>query len=239
MATYSVKVLGHQQVAEGTMAFRFERPAEFTYKPGQAVDITLVDPATDAKGQHRILSLVSAPYENELIVATRMRDSTFKNALKATAAGDHVQLEGPFGSLILHANRARPAVFVAGGIGITPFMSILQQAAKDFLEQHLYLIYANRRPEDAAFLTELVELGQKNKYFRLVATMTGMHKSSSVWAGDRGRIDAALLKRVASDLLVPIYYAAGPPAMVNGIRQALNSMGVSDDDIRSEDFFGY
>ena len=239
MATYSVSVLGHEQVAEGTMAFRFERPAGFTYKPGQAVDIALMDPATGAKGQHRVLSLVSAPCENELIVATRMRDSPFKNGLKATAAGDNVQLEGPFGSLTLHANRARPAVFVAGGIGITPFMSILRQAAKDCPDQHLFLIYANRRPEDAAFLSELKDLEKENKYFHLVATMTGMHKSTSAWSGDRGRVDEALLKRVAGDLLAPIYYVAGPPAMVNGIRQSLSSMKVSDDDIRSEDFFGY
>ncbi|MHB1587943.1 MAG: ferredoxin--NADP reductase [Acidiferrobacteraceae bacterium] len=240
MATFTVKLLDRQHVAEGTMAFRLERPAGFGYKPGQAVDVTLVEPpVTDATGQHRIFSLVSAPYENDLVVATRMRDSTFKNRLKAMAIGSNVQVEGPFGSLTLHHNRARPALFIAGGIGVTPFMSILRQAAQDRLDQHLLLVYANRRPEDAAFLSELMDLARRNKHFHLVATMTAMHKSASPWDGERGRVDESLLRRVAGELSAPIYYVAGPPAMVEAIRQTVHGIGVSDDDIRSEDFFGY
>lgn len=222
------------------MAFRFEKPAGFRYKPGQAVDITLVDPpATDAKDQHRVFSLVSAPYENDLIIATRMRDSAFKNWLKAAPEGSHVQMEGPFGSLTLHNNRARPAVFIAGGIGITPFVSMLRQATKDRLDQYMLLVYSNRRPEDATFLPELDQMAQQNKHFHLVATMTGMHKAGRPWDGERGHIDGALLTRLVGNLPAPIYYVAGPPAMVQAIRQNVQGIGVSDDDIRSEDFFGY
>jgi len=92
-----------------------------------------------------------------------MRDSAFKRTFKSVRIGAPVQLEGPFGSLTLHNNRARPAVFIAGGIGITPFMSILRQAAKDQLHQRLLLLYSNRRPEDAAFLAELQRLEPLNK----------------------------------------------------------------------------
>lgn len=240
MTAYVVKLLGRQAVAEGTVAFRFERPDGFIFKPGQAVDISLIDsPETDAKGPRRAFSLVSAPYEDELIVATRIRDSAFKRELKTAKVGTRVQLEGPFGSLALHNNRARAAVFIAGGIGITPFMSILRQAANDRLAQNIWLIYSNRRPEDAAFLTELRQLEQQNRNFHLVATMTDTSKSSNSWRGESGHINEALLKRVVSDLSAPIYYVVGPPSMTEAIRQLLNRTGINDDDIRSEDFSGY
>ena len=145
-----------------------------------------------------------------------MRDSAFKRALKSLPIGAMPRLEGPFGSLTLHNNRARPAVFIAGGIGVTPFMSILRQAAKDQLAQDLILLYSNRRPEDAAFLNELQQLEQQNKKFRLIATMTQMDKSSRAWEGETHMIDEDLVKKISKDLSKPIYYVAGPPAMIAG-----------------------
>jgi ferredoxin-NADP reductase len=240
MSTYEVTLKGREEIAEGTMAFHFEKPAGFSFKPGQAIDVILVEPpTTDAQSTRHTFSIVSAPFQDELVVATRMRDSAFKRAFKSLPAGSPAKLEGPFGSLTLHNNRTRPAVFIAGGIGITPFMSILRQAAKDQLPQRLLLLYSNRRPEDAAFLAELKQLEQQNKNFRLVATMTEMSKSSRPWEGETGLINEELVKRVASDLPAPIYYLAGPPAMVEGMRQTLNRASINDDDIRSEEFFGY
>jgi ferredoxin-NADP reductase len=166
------------------MAFHFEKPTGFSFKPGQAIDVVLIDPpTTDPQSARHTFSIVSAPFQGELVVATRMRDSAFKRAFKSVPVGSPAKLEGPFGSLTLHNNRARPAVFIAGGIGITPFMRILRQAAKDQLPQRLLLLYSNRRPEDAAFLAELQQLEQQNKNFRLVATMTEMSKSSRPWEG--------------------------------------------------------
>ena len=168
-----------------------------------------------------------------------MRDSAFKRAFKALPIGSTATLEGPFGSLTLHNNRARSAVFIAGGIGITPFMSILRQAAKDQTPQRLLLLYSNRRPEDAAFLAELQQLELRNQNFRMVATMTEMSKSSRPWEGQTRLIDEDLVKASISGLSAPIYYLAGPPAMVDAVRQTLNRAGVNDDDIRSEEFYGY
>ena len=240
MTAYDTRLERREEVAEGTMAFHFEKPAGFSFKPGQATDVVLVDPPfTDAASARHTFSLVSAPFQDELIVATRMRDSAFKRALKSLPIGSVIKLEGPFGSLTLHNNRARPAVFIAGGIGITPFMSILRQAAKDQLPQDLVLLYSNRRPEDAAFLAELRELEQRNKGFRLIATMTQMNKSSQPWDGETRLVDEALVKKVSAALLAPIYYVAGPPAMIEAVRQTLNRAGIDDDDIRSEEFLGY
>lgn len=240
MTTYKIRLEGREEIAAGTMAFHFEKPTGFSFKPGQAIDVVLIDPpTTDAQSARHTFSIVSAPFESDLVVATRMRDSAFKRAFKSLPIGSPARIEGPSGSLTLHNNRARPAVFIAGGIGITPFMSILRQAAKDQLAQRLLLLYSNRRPEDAAFLAELQQLEQQNKNFRLVATMTEMSKSSRPWEGETGLIDEGLLKRIAGDLSAPIYYLVGPPGMVEAMRQTLNQAGINADDIRSEEFYGY
>jgi ferredoxin-NADP reductase len=240
MTTYDVRLTQTVEIADGTAAFHFTKPAGFNFKPGQAVDLVLIDPASpNAENLRHTFSIVAAPFQEELVLATRMRDSAYKRALRSLPVGAAASIEGPFGSLVLHEDRARPAVFIAGGIGITPFISILRQAAHDRLPQHLRLLYSNRRPEDAAFLEELQQLERQHENFRLVATMTAISKSSRQWDGETVSIDGAFLKRAAGALVAPIYYVAGPPTMVEEMCETLNRMDVDDDDIRSEDFFGY
>src|SRR3989454_9362541 len=89
---------------------------------------------------------------------------------------------------------ARPAVFLAGGIGITPFASMSRQAAHERLARELWLFYSNRRPEDAAFLDELAALPRANPRYRFVGTMTEMGKSSRPWSGGTGVLDRAMLE---------------------------------------------
>ncbi|TCT04870.1 FAD-dependent oxidoreductase [Paralcaligenes ureilyticus] len=240
MTTYDARLKKREEVAAGTMAFHIEKPAGFTFKPGQAIDVILPESVVaDAQNARHTFSIVSSAAQNELTFATRMRDSVFKNALKALPIGTALKIEGPFGSLTLHNNRARSAIFIAGGIGITPFMSILQQAAHDKLPHELILLYANRRPEDSAFLANLQELEQQNAHFRLVCVMSEMAKSSQPWSGETGQIDGKLIQRVVGTLQSPVYYLVGPPAMVEAMRGALNATGVDDDDIRTEEFYGY
>lgn len=240
MTMHEVKLKWREEIAEGTMALYLEKPAGFTFKPGQAIDVVLAHaPHGETNGARHAFSIVSAPHQDELVIATRMRDSAYKREIKSMPIGSPAKIEGPFGSLTLHNNRARPAVFIAGGIGITPFISILRQAAKEQLPQQLLLLYSNRRPEDAAFLTELQQLEQQNKNFTLVATMTEMEKSSQPWQGETGFIDAGMIKRMVGALTAPIYYLVGPPAMVEAMRKTLNDASIDDDDIRSEEFYGY
>lgn len=237
---YTVKLNGREQVAEGTMAFHFEKPAGFDFRAGQAADITLINPPeTDAEGNIRTFSIVSAPFEDRLTFATRMRDSAFKRVLKSTALGTNVRIDGASGSLTLHKNSSKAGVFLAGGIGITPFHSILREAAHDKLPHHLYLFYSNRRPEDAAFLDELEGMQKLNPNVRFVPTMTEMEKSKQKWAGKTGFIDSKMLTGTLPSLQGPIYYIAGPPAMVAAMRQMLISAGADEDDIRTEEFAGY
>ena len=229
----------HRDVAEGTMAFHFERPPGFDFKAGQALELLLPDPANPGKDFGHAFSIVSAPHEDELVIATRMRDSRYKKVLKALAPGASARLDGPFGSLTLHNKRSRAAVFIAGGIGITPFMSIIRHATHEGIAQPIVLLYSNRRPEYAAFLAELQALQESNPDFRLVATMTEMEKSARPWEGDRRLVDAAFVREAVRDLPDPIFYVAGPPAMVEAIRRTLAEAGIDEDDIRSEDFVGY
>lgn len=240
MSAVEVSLKRHETVAEGTLAFHFEKPTDFHFKAGQSVDVTLISPPeTDAEGNTRAFSIVSAPFENDLVVATRMRDTAFKRVLGRLQPGARVQLAGPFGSFTLHNNVARPAAFLAGGIGITPFMSILRQAAHDHLPHRLFLFYSNKRPEDAAFLEELQQLEFKNPNYSIIGTMTEMEHSKRPWQGETGFIRPELLAKSMDNITGSIYYLAGPPAMVSTMREMLNGMGIDDDDIRTEEFAGY
>lgn len=224
-----------REVANGTMEFRFAKPEGFTYEAGQTIDLTLINPPyTDTEGNMRTFTLASAPHEPYLSIVTRMRESAFKRSLKEMEPGTEVSFTGPFGSFLLHENSKRPAVFIAGGIGITPFRSIALDAKERALPHTMVLAYSNRRPEDAAFLDELGSIPA----LTLVPTMTSAEIDES-WEGERGHITGDLLARITPTDTMPVYYIAGPLAMVTALRAVLKEMGVSADDIRFEDFAGY
>ena len=234
------KLVNRHEIAERTMAFHFEKPAGWTFKAGQAIDITLLAPSeTDAEGNTRTFSIASGPHETTLMVATRLRDTAFKRVLKTMPLGTAVKIEGPSGNLILHNDAKKAAVFLAGGIGITPFRSIVFRAAAERLPHRIFLFYSNRRPEDAPFLEELQTLEKENPNYKLIASMTEMEKSQRPWHGETGLINTDMLAKYPKDTVSPIYYIAGPPEMVKGLHAVVNETGVDDDDIRTEDFVGY
>ena len=240
IASYQCKLSNRVEVAEGTMAFYFEKPSRFDFKPGQSADLTLSNPPeTDSEGDTRTFSIASPPFEKHLMFATRMRDTAFKRSLRKAPLGTQVKIDPPMGSFTLHKNSAKAAVFLAGGIGITPFLSIVRQVDHDRLPHKLNLFYSNRRPEDAPFLDVLQKLEKTNPNFQLACTMTEMSKSKKEWKGETGLIDQEMLSRHLTDLQGPIYYIAGPPAMVAGLRKMLVAANIDEDDIRTEDFAGY
>lgn len=226
------------EVATDTMSFFFEKPPGFIFKAGQNADYTLIEPPeTDPEGNTRSFSFTSAPFEPEIEIATRMRDTAFKRTLASMPAGTLLELTAPMGSMTLQNDASRPAVFLAGGIGITPFVSMSRQAAHDKLPHRIHLFYSNRRPQDAPFLRELTDLQNENPNFHLIPTMT--KAGEEVWDGETGYLDGAMLKRYLDNVSTPIYYLAGPPAMTAAMRTMLNGIGVDDDNIRSEEFSGY
>lgn len=239
-ATYMLKLENRFPVAEGTMAFQWEKPADFIFKPGQWIHLTLPElKEFDAKGNERWFSIASAPQEDFLLIATRLRDSTFKQALSHLPLGTEIKLEGPGGNFVLHHNSSRSAVFLAGGIGVTPVRSILLDATERKLPHRIFFFDSNRRPEDAPFLDELETLSGRNPNYTFIPTMTRPETSTRPWSGETGLIDRAMLERHLGEAHDPIYYVVGPPRMVNGLHAMLNEAGIDDDDIRAEDFGGY
>jgi ferredoxin-NADP reductase len=232
--------VSRQLVAERTMSFRFDKPADWSYRAGQSIDMTLLDPPeTDSEGDLRAFTISSAPRENVIQITTRLRDTAFKRVLQQVPLGTEVKVEGPFGDLRLH-NAARPAVLLAGGIGITPFRSILvERIGGGSLPYRVVLFHANRRPEAAAFADELRALERADRNLVFVPTMTAMAGSAQSWDGERGHINAAMFARHLDGVADPIYYIAGPVAMVEGMRAMLVALRVDEDDIRTEEFTGY
>jgi ferredoxin-NADP reductase len=234
------KLLNRIDVAEGTMAFHFEKPQGFDFTAGQSTELTLLEPPeNDAEGNIRTFSIASAPFENYLMFATRMRDTAFKRSLKKVPLGTTVKIDPATGSFTLHKNSAKPAVFLAGGIGITPFLSIVKQAVHDRLPHKLQFFYSSRRPEDAPFLEDLQELEKASPSFQFVGTMTDMWHSGKKWNGENGYVDKEMLSRYLTDLRGPIYYIAGPPAMVTDLKKMLVMSNIDNDDIRTDEFAGY
>ena len=214
-----------EPVAERTLAFYFDKPAGFSHQAGQNALFSL-----PSGTESRTFTIASAPHEHELMIATRMRDSPFKRSLAELPLGSKLKLEGPAGLMVLHDDASRPAVFLAGGIGITPFLAMARDAEARRLGHRITLIYSNRRPQDAAFLAELERMP-----LRMVATMT----EAPEWKGEKRRISRELLAEHVPDLLAPIYYFAGPLRMTMAVQGMLEEIGVREDDMRSEEFYGY
>ena len=239
-STFKSRLVGSWKVADHTMAFCFDRPPGWIFQAGQFVDITLLNPKqTDVQGNVRGFSLASAPYKDTIMVASRMRDTAFKRALAAALPEAEVKIEGPFGDFSLHHDATRPAVMLAGGIGITPFRSMILDATHRKLKHRIILFYFNRRPEDAPFLEELQQFERENPNYRLVGVITQAERSHCRWSGETGRLNLAMLERHLKDVGRPIYYLAGPTPMVEGVREILNGARIDDDDIRTEEFAGY
>jgi len=240
MPKYETALTRSETVAEGTMAFHFAKPAGFKFTAGQSMNVSLIDPPeSDAKGNSRTFSIVSAPHENELVIATRMRDTAFKRVLKGMPPGGRVGLRGPAGMFTLDPADARPAAYLAGGIGITPFVSMLREGAHTRLARDLWLFYSNRRPEDAAFLEELAALPKRHSRCHFVGTMVEMDKSSRPWGGETGLLDRAMLERHLKGLAANVYYVAGPPGLVEAMQKMLVAAGVAEEAIHTDEFFGY
>lgn len=239
-SSYRTRLIARSEVARKTMAFYLERPAGFSFKAVQSIDLMLLNPSeTDSKGNTRAFTIASAPMEEHLMVVTRLRDTAFKRVLSHLPLETRVNMEGPFGRLSLPESVARPLVFLAGGIGITPFRSMLMQAALHHLPHRLVLFYSNRRPEDAPFLRELQDLQLKIPGYTFVGTMTQLENSDCPWAGETGYLDHAMLTRHLQGIRSPLYYIVGPPAMVKDVRAMLEKASVRHVDIRTEEFAGY
>ena len=234
----NIKLLKKQEIAKDTMAFYFEKPQGFEYRAGQFADYTLIDPPkTDEEGNTRGFSFITAPYEENIGAATRIRDTAFKRVLKDLPIGTEVKLDAPYGDFTLHKTDTTPAAFIIGGIGVTPVRSMIAQATHDKTAHKLTLLHSNKTPANAPFAADFERLAKENPNFSYVPVVSD--SSVAQWDGERGHIDADMIKRHISDLNAPIYYLSGPEGMVKAMRQLLVSLDINEDNIRTEEFTGY
>jgi ferredoxin-NADP reductase len=247
-------LVDRQRIARDTMAFWFDtNDASFEFRAGQHADFVFTRPCMGSEsGNSRTFSLASPPRDKRpVMIAMRMRMTAFKCALKAAALGTKFTVSRPRGSFTLHRDITRPAVFLAGGIGITPIRSILQWVTQEHLPHKLYLFYSNREAKDAAFLEEFENMAARNPKFTLIPTATG-HRTLA-WPYEKGHINREMLARYLFGRKGPIYYIAGPSGMVKGpiyyiagpsrmvtaMTELLNASGVSNDDVKTEEFGDY
>lgn len=234
----NVKLIKKEEIANGTMAFHFEKPEGFEFRAGQFGDFTLLNPPeTDSEGDTRGFSIAAAPYEPDLMFATRLRDTAFKRVIRELPIGTEVKLDAPYGDFTLHKTATTPAVFIIGGIGVTPVRSMIAQATHDKTAHNITLVHANRTPADAPFTEDFERLAKDNPNFTFVPVVTD--DAPEGWTGEHGRVDEAMLRRHIPDLNTPIYYLSGPEGMVKAMRQLLVGLGVNEDTIKTEEFAGY
>jgi ferredoxin-NADP reductase len=233
------KIKEKREVAKGTLMVEFDLLGEeVDFTPGQYFWVTLLDPPyDDDKGPRRHITVVTSPNDRGVLgLATRVRDSAFKRSLAELPVGTEVDVEQPKGDFVLPEDTEQEYVFIAGGIGITVFRSMLRYIAEEGLPHRVTLVYSNRDVESTAFLGELKELEEANPNLRLVLTMT----EDPGWDGESRRIDAATLRdHLGDDLNAYTYLIAGPPGMVEAMEKMLADAGVPEEQVRPEQFSGY
>ena len=235
----NARIKEKREVAKGTLLVVFDLLGEkVEFDPGQYFFVTLPDIGhQDDKGLRRHISVVTAPHESGVLgLATRLRDTAFKRTLAELSEGAEVDVEPPKGNFKLPQETPKPLVFVAGGIGITVFRSMLRHLAETGFPTQVTLIYSNRDRESTAFLDELEQLEGEHPELRVILTMT----QDPSWDGEHRKIDAAFFKDyLGDDLNGYAFLVAGPPDMVEGMKEALAAAGVQEENVTAAGYSGY
>jgi ferredoxin-NADP reductase len=228
-----------EEVAKGTLLVVFDLLGkEVDFTPGQYFFVTLVDPPyEDEKGPRRHITVVTSPNERGVLgLCTRLRDTAFKRSLAELPVGTEVEVEEPKGNFLLPDDTDQEYVFIAGGIGITVFRSMLRYIAEEDLPHRVTLVYSSRDRESTPFLDELRQLDRERDNIRVVLTMT----EDPAWDGESRRVDADFLRdHLDKDIGSYTYLVAGPPDMVNGVTEMLQAAGVPEEQVRPDRFSGY
>ncbi len=222
--SYTIRFLSRQELAKDTYSFYFERPKNFNFLPGQYNRWTLPITATDGRGSSRFFTISSSPFEmDKLTLTTKIIQSDFKKALLKLEPNDEIKIFGPMGNFVFDETNAKPRVFIAGGVGITPFHSMLQYAAAKNAPIPITLLASFSTPEEMIFLEELKKLETMHTHIKNVY----------------GRISEELIKKYIPDITNSIFYVVGPPSMEEATKTLLNEMHITSENILTEQFTGY
>lgn len=238
-APYVLPLIESRRESPTSMTFRFSTEAtRFRYLSNQAIRMSLPG-VEDPWGATRTFSLSSSPTERGSISVTcKISDTPFKQALSRLAPGEPAHVYGPLGAFLF--DPTRPSVFLAGGIGVTPFRGMLRFAADTDVRTPMTLLHSARVPEELIFRAELDELVRSRPNMRILYSITRPAESSSHWEGRVGRIDIDWIRAASSLETRPNFYVAGLPEMVDQTVATLTGpLRVPPDDIDYELFRGF
>jgi len=214
--------------SDDVKSFIFQPESPLTWQAGQYLHYTLTHPEADDRGVKRWFTISSAPSEKYIMITTRLNaehSSSFKTALQALQPGDTIEAEAPEGDFVIE-DPARNLLFVAGGIGITPYRSMLVEAAAQGQQLHAKLLYANRN-DQIVFKDELEALRDQNLQLAIDYVV------------DPQRLDEARLRSEIAAIDNPLIYVSGPEPMVKALAEQIAGLGVTKDNIKVDDFPGY
>ena len=236
---YSSKLLERTRLAGDVGIFRLEKPEGFTFIAGQWCFVTAPDIGLqDERGLRRPLSIASSPLESELLFATKLSGSAMKRSLAEIPAGSPIALEKPLGNFVLPDDTSVPLAFLAGGVGITPFRSMMRYAADARTGHTITLFYSSRTPDETPFLDELLSLAGQNTNIAAAITMTRAEPGSN-WSGLTGRLSPDMIRNACKEWESAAYYVVGPPNMAEAMKQTLNDMSIPPERVKVELFAGY
>lgn len=219
---------------DNIVTFYFRPESGFSYTAGQYVELTLDHKDKDDRGNRRWFTLSSSPTEELLAITTRLaRDngSSFKHALIGLDEGQELGMNGPFGDFVLPMLVQTPLVFVAAGIGITPFRSIFKWLTDTGETRPIRFIYGVRNEEDIVFQDVLDSAEQR-------ATIV-ISDPSDAWGGERGHISAGLIRGLADIGEDSLIYVSGPEKMVAGLGKELIASGINKRQVVTDEFPNY
>jgi ferredoxin-NADP reductase/nitrite reductase/ring-hydroxylating ferredoxin subunit len=240
------------------MSFKFSKHNDdeidnktLNYNAGQFAFFDIGEVYNDPKGPIRHFTISSSPTENFIMFSTRIRDSPYKKRLSTLEKGAKVKFRGPEGQFVLHQDYTKPAVFLSGGIGVTPFRSMIKYATDMQLPVPIIMFDSNRDRNNILFKKEFDDWTSINKNLKIIYTISEEKEehhneqspvsTANEWKGEYGRIDKAMiLKYVDSSLLNnSIFYICGPPGMLKAMQILLQDLEIPKERIKVEEFTGY
>lgn len=233
--------LRKEKAGPDVYSFFFKRPPGFLYLPGQYIRMTVNGEKTDNRSSTRFFTIASSPTEEDYIfITTRIIQSAFKMNLSALQEGEKVVFDGPFGNFTLDENNKKPLVFLAGGIGITPFRSMIKYVFDKNLDIPITLFSSFGRAADIIFREDFIKAQEKLKQFKYIIVITKPVEAEQIHTDETGRrIDGEMIEKYVKNIYDCQYYIVGPTVMVTDAVVNLKDMGIAGENIKSENFPGY
>jgi ferredoxin-NADP reductase/Na+-translocating ferredoxin:NAD+ oxidoreductase RnfD subunit len=228
-----------EEVGTGMYHFVFSKPA-LKFKPGQYLEWTLGHNRADSRGNRRYFTIASSPTEPNLCLGVKFYDqpSSFKKKMLAMAPGDTIMAGQLAGDFTLPKDPRKKLVFIAGGIGITPFRSMVKYLSDCGEHRSITLLYSNKTVAEIAY-RDVFDEAARTIGLKTVYAVTGAGETPPADNGHKGHIDGALIRREIPDYRDRIFYISGTHAMVSGMETLLREMNIPRDQIKTDFFPGF